>query len=67
MSKHFPDMIDLCFDPEGTKRDGFWLMHRCRERGITPVKVAALVSFCGTGIEQVNASPVALLQKRMGA
>jgi hypothetical protein len=62
-----PDILDLVEDfDEGTKRDGFWLYHRCKERGIRPVKVKAPTVLREKGIEEVNAYPVSLLRERFG-
>lgn len=54
-------------DPEVTKRDGFWLMHRAVERKVEIVKVQAPDCFAAIGIEQVNAYPLSLLRERLEA
>lgn len=65
MAQHFPDVVDQCWDATDTQRDGFWLGHRCRERGIVPVKVAAPQVLQEQGIHAVNAYPVDMLRERM--
>lgn len=54
------------WDPEATKRDGFWCKHRACERGIRVVKVEASEVLQDQGIYEVNAYPVSLLSERMG-
>jgi hypothetical protein len=49
-----------------TQRDGFWLMHKCRRKGITPIKVKAPAVLRENGIYTVNMYPVELLRERFG-
>lgn len=49
---------------EATIRDGWWLTHRCRERGIEPLKVRVCPWLARQGIFEVNAYPVDLLRRR---
>jgi hypothetical protein len=68
LAKHHPEALDL-FDysvPEATQRDGYWLAHRVKERGLEPVHVAAPPILAAQGIFQVRAYPVDLLQRRWG-
>lgn len=53
-------------DAEATARDGFWLTHRCKQRGIKPVKVEACAHLIEQGIFVVNAYPISLLEERLG-
>lgn len=66
-AKHMPEALVYDADvPECTQRDGFWLKHRCRERGHDVVKVRAPAVLQEQGIETVNAYPVRLLAERLG-
>lgn len=66
-AKMHPDTLVYDADiPEATVRDGYWLTHRCRERGLACVKVEAPEVLQEQGIELVNAYPVDLLQERIG-
>lgn len=65
--RHRPDLLaHMDSTPDATRRDGFWLMHRCREKGIEPVKVRAPKIMRDQGVFEVNAYPVALLARRFG-
>lgn len=68
LAKNHPDVLDSFdySDPEVTQRDGFWLTHRCKERGISPFYVDAPACFAGKGITHVNAYPIAVLAERWG-
>lgn len=52
---------------EATQRDGWWLMHRCRERGITPIRVPAPPWLVRQGIFEVNSYPIDLLRERFSS
>lgn len=65
LAKHNPEALELIDkDPDATQRDGFWCMHRSRERGITVQKVAAPKFLAKFGIDEVNAYPIELLEER---
>lgn len=65
LAKHRPEILaNMDETPEATQRDGWWLQHRCLERGIIPVKVPAPEVFRSDGIDQLNAYPVELLAER---
>jgi hypothetical protein len=49
---------------EATQRDGFWLMHRARERNLNVYRVQACPWLIRQGIFQVNAYPLSLLRER---
>jgi hypothetical protein len=67
IAKTNPDLFELMDKvPESTLRDGFWLTHRCRERGVKPIKVPACHWLRKAGVEAVNAYPVELLERRLG-
>lgn len=69
LSKQDQFLIDMMEDPiKDTQRDGFWCMHRCRERGIQSIKVPApkAVTDMYPAIETINAYPIALLKERFG-
>lgn len=67
MAKHRPEMLEMIDkEPEATQRDGFWCVHRCRERGIAVQKVPAPEFLAKFGIEEVNAYPTELLEERLG-
>lgn len=69
LSKHDPFILEMMVDPvEETQRDGFWLMHRARERGLPSLKVPApkAVTDLYPSIETVKAWPVDLLKERFG-
>lgn len=69
LSKHDPFILEMMVCPvEETQRDGFWLMHRARERGLTSISVPApkVVRDLYPSIETVKAWPVALLHERFG-
>ena len=68
LAKYRPDVLDLFdyADPQWTIRDGYWLMHRARERNLGPVWVDAPPVFQRAGIFQVCAWPLGLLAKRWG-
>lgn len=69
LSKHDQFLIDMMEDPiKDTQRDGFWMMHRCRERGIHSIKVPApkVVTDMYPAIETINAYPISLLKERFG-
>lgn len=62
-----PEMLELMEEPVAdTCRDGWWLRHRCRERGDEPIKVMAPRVCQDRGIEVVNAYPLDLLERRFG-
>lgn len=66
-AKHNPAFFDLCDDPiSGTVRDGYWLTHRCRERGINAISVDAPAHLAARGIRTVNAYPTSLVAQRCG-
>jgi len=68
LAKHDPVVLDLLDrDPEATKRDGFWLKHRARERELEVVKVEACPWLRQNGIRWVNAYPTSLLAERFGS
>lgn len=67
MARHFPDHVGICAEAEDTLRDGFWLTHRCRERGLDAVRVSAPQCLQAQGIATVKAYPINLLRERMGA
>lgn len=65
LAKHDPIVLELLDrDPDATKRDGYWLMHRARERGLEVVKVEACPWLRQNGIKMVNAYPQSLLAER---
>lgn len=67
LARHVPEALNFdAWDPELTKRDGYWLCHRARERGIEVIKVPAPGVMMEQGIRTVNAYPVSLLQERLG-
>lgn len=67
LSVNRPDVIVTLGDaPACTQRDGFWLMHRCRERGIPEVWVRAPKVLADQGIDKVRAYPADLLAERLG-
>jgi hypothetical protein len=67
IAKANPDLFELMDKvPSSTLRDGYWLTHRCREQGVVPLKVPACHWLRKAGIEQVNAYPLSLLEKRLG-
>lgn len=49
---------------EATQRDGWWLMHKARERKLNVFKVQACPWLVRQGIFEVNAYPIALLIER---
>jgi hypothetical protein len=53
-----PDFVD------DTQRDGWWLVHRSRRRGVRVIKVQAPLVLRERGIEVVNAYSVDLLRER---
>lgn len=64
-----PDLLALMEDTpeqltEDTKRDGWWLLHRCREQGLRPEKVPAPSILQTQGVDEVNAYPRHLLEQR---
>lgn len=62
-----PEILDnMDVTPDATQRDGWWLMHRCRERGIEPIKVVAPPVLQDQGVDYVNAYPRHLLTERFG-
>ena len=66
LAKHDPERLAIMdATPEATQRDGYWLMHRCRERGIEITKVPAPTVLKEQGIDEVNAYPVWLLAERL--
>lgn len=67
LAKRRPDDLrwDL-WEAEATQRDGWWLKHRCKERGLESFKVPAPVVLQEQGITEVNAYPVHLLAERLG-
>lgn len=68
LAKYHPDVL-ATFDyaePAATQRDGFWLSHRTRERGLPPFTVEAPPVLREQGIMNVRAYPVALLAQRWG-
>lgn len=65
LAKHDPRVLELMGDEaEHTQRDGYWLMHRARERGIKTLAVQAPPILLEQGIRTVKAWPVALLAER---
>jgi hypothetical protein len=67
LSVNRPEVIATLGDAPGcTQRDGFWLMHRCRERGIPEVGVRAPKVLADQGIDKVRAYPDSLLAERLG-
>ncbi|MFN4278283.1 MAG: hypothetical protein ACK4FJ_18475 [Ferrovibrio sp.] len=66
LARNEPGILIHLEDPvEDTKRDGFWLCHRCREQGLNVIRVPAPPGLRQVGIEEVNAYPVELIRKRM--
>ncbi|CAB4139640.1 hypothetical protein UFOVP347_50 [uncultured Caudovirales phage] len=67
LSKHCPEHLALIDHmPSATSRDGWWLCHRIRERGLPLHSVPACAFLRAHGIERVNAYPVGLLRERFG-
>lgn len=67
-SKTLPSAFDMMSEPVAdTQRDGFWLTHQAHRRGIEVIKVDAPEALADSGITQLNAYPVALLQERIAA
>ncbi|WP_018123356.1 hypothetical protein [Desulfovibrio oxyclinae] len=65
LAKRHPDLLDLIDkEPEATTRDGFWLMHRCKERGIKRLRVKACPFLQAFGITEVWSYPIGLLKER---
>jgi hypothetical protein len=58
-------LIGELWTAEHTMRDGYWLSHRCRERGIPVMRVPAPAVLRDQGIKQVRAYPVSLIRERM--
>jgi hypothetical protein len=58
-------LIGELWNATHTQRDGFWLMHRCRERAIPVLWVPAPAVLRDQGIKQVRAYPISLLRERM--
>jgi hypothetical protein len=52
---------------EVTQRDGWWLMHRARERNLNVYKVQACPWLIRQGIFEVNAYPISLLRERFSS
>lgn len=68
LAKHRPEVIAALGEAaEVTQRDGFWLMHRTRERGLPVVWVRASRVLQEQDVMQVRAWPVDLLSERLGA
>lgn len=68
LAKYHPECLDAFDygDPTITQRDGFWLAHRAKEAGLTPVWVEAPAILQERDIPRVRAYPVELLAKRWG-
>lgn len=65
LARHNPEMLALLDHPaEDTQRDGFWLNHQCKQRGIRPTKVVAPKVLQELGVHHVNIYPVDLLRQR---
>jgi hypothetical protein len=65
LAEHRPELIATLGDAAGcTQRDGFWLAHRCRERGIAEVWVRAPKVMQDQGIDRIRAYPVRLVEER---
>lgn len=66
LAKTQPDLLafmNYC-DPEATQRDGLWLSHRCRERGLPRMSAPVPPCLQHTGIYSVRVYPVDLLARR---
>lgn len=66
LARNHPEWLEtgMMDEPEDTLRDGYWLVHRCREANIEPVKVSAPKFLQEKGIAEVNAYPIYLLKRR---
>lgn len=68
LAKVNPEMLELIDkDPEATQRDGFWLPHQAKKRGMAVIKVDACLWLSKFGVSAVNAYPVSLLAERFQA
>lgn len=67
LTEYDPIILDLMNDPiRDTQRDGFWLTHRAKQRGLPVIKVPApkAVTTRYPEVTQLNAYPVGLLRER---
>jgi hypothetical protein len=62
LAKYHPEILDTMdyTNPAATKRDGWWLMHRCKHYHV--VNAPPVLRACG--ILYVNAWPLELLAQR---
>lgn len=65
LTEYEPAMWDLMDHfAEATQRDGFWLTHQARLRGLPVYRVQACPWLVRQGIFEVNAYPIELLRER---